>query len=571
VMGDFANKQGWFGQNEFGDETFHYPSVGLMAVSAAREFLSNPLAPPANAIQAGLSAGEFGESRISTSVSGAQILSNPLIEFASGERDETLGSARSLLAPGLSPVATFGLPFLQSLLPPEWRKPFQQITKGNFPIGSSEGDELWSTMPASFRALVDLLTPESLTKSQRRFAQYTATSMEVLVQSGQADLTSEEGLQDLEERSQAMGETLAWVRLIDTLFNPESVRYHSEILVDTAGTGLDQWVNAAALGKVHRELEEMTGDPEVAALMMEQQFGISRTQLGALDIPKTATVIRRPVSFAGYVFWENNADFVEDYQFIAGFFAPSEDKDFYSQAYTNSLNEGDAKPRNAFEQTAYVSNSVATLTWNHELAESEARREQFRASHPVHEWDLGEATEDAYMRQVALNLEAAYPHWSRAITGERAKFTPGPERPRIGDFLRNVEAMITVDESGTATPDPKAVALNPGMAYFLADFMEIRSYFERVSLQRGLTAGGWSGSQSAWAVGMKNDGVAQLKSHIAIAKRQGEETEGMTSFLNYVVIPYFSGVDEQGPVIYDAFQRPVATPDRIGEEVIPVG
>jgi hypothetical protein len=562
-MGDFANKQGWFSQNEFGEESFHYPSVGMMAVEAAKRQLRGGAE-----LQL---AGQEDQARIATSATGTQVLSNPLIDASSGERDEVLGTLRTVISPGLSPAVTWALPTFQSWLPPEFRKPFQQITKGNFPIGSSATKELISSMPTSFRALADILAPESLTGAQRRFAGYSTAGMEMLVMSGQADLQSEDGLQALEDQSQAIGSTLTWVRLIDTLFNPESVRYHSEVLIDLAGSGMEQWVNAASLGKVHREFEELTGDPVVAALMMEQQFGISRDQMAALDIPKTATVVRRPVSYAGYVFWEQNEEFVEDYEFIAGFFAPQEDLDFYSQAYTNALEEGDAVPRKPQEQTAFVSNRAATLTWNYELALSEGRRQEGYKTQPTYRWDIVDKVEDDYMKQVALNLEAAYPHWSRAITGDRAKYTPGPERPRLGDYIRNVEDLITVDANRTAVPHDDALSLNPGMTYFLMDFMEIRDEMERISLGRGNTASGWANSQSPWAMGMKNDGIARLETHIANAKRQGESTEGMKSFLDYVVRPYFSGVDPQSPVIYDAFQRPVVSPDRIGAEVIPVG
>jgi hypothetical protein len=320
----------------------------------------------------------------------------------------------------------------------------------------------------------------------------------------------------------------------------------------------------------------MTGDNMVTALIMEQQFGISREQLGALDIPKNATIYSTPMDFNGYVFWEaeENQEFITNNRFIAGLFSPKEEDDFYNKAWDNAQKRGDVVSLDTGVQIARLSNGEAHLIYANELVKSLQRRDDGYAAQPSYRWPLVDAAEDAYMRQVASDLESVYPHYSRDITGSGAKFTPGPQRPRLADFLEDVDNIITFNEGGNPLIDPHALRLNPDFSFFLLEFASLRYNNNAISESiRQVSPTAWENSRSLWAMTLKNEGLSSLRAHIDTARRQGVDVAPMITFMHNVVEPLFGGADPQTPVFYDAFDRPIAYPEITGGKPVevPVG
>lgn len=362
--------QGQFYTNDYGEMVFRYPGSGALVKAITT-------------LQNGQASGDFNVA-LEGRVAGLNIATDsigpgfgPLVQLSAGFfKDPTLDSVREAIAP-------FG-------------------TKTD-----SAGDLL---NPGTY---VDMLTPawanKALTgmgdpESTRQFNSTAAQLMDAFAMSGDYDLDDPKSVQQMVKDAERAAKIVLFTRAMYQAGGPTGPGAAVEVEVDDANPRSPdwdpekdpdgRWFTVQTLAEDYYRLAEIHGW-DVAAEKWFDLYG--KDPYFIAQAASSSEGRELPVGKTGDNWMRQNADVVNDFEHVAGFFAPADEGDDFSfTAYNRQFLQGQRKTLTAEEQAKLAMSTRARAVWR--------RVQEATAGLPA-------AERERARLEIRDKLEAVAPNW----------------------------------------------------------------------------------------------------------------------------------------------------------------
>lgn len=362
--------QGQFYTNDYGEMVFRYPGSGALVKAITT-------------LQNGKADGSFNVA-LEGRVAGLNIATDsigpgfgPLVQLSAGFfKDPTLDDVRNIIAP-------FGVK-VDSL--------------GDLANPATYLDQL---VPAWLsKALVGLGDEES----KRQFNSTAAQLMDAFALSGDYDLDDPDSVAKMVEDAERAAKVVLLTRSMYQAGGPTGPGAAVEAKVDNAdfhNPNWDpekdpdgKWFTVQALASDYHRLAEIHGW-DVAAEKWFDLYG--KDPYFIAQATSSSEGRELPVTEKGDNWMRQNADVVDRYAHVAGFFAPTDEADDFSfTAYNRQFLQGQRKTLSAAEQAKLATSTRARAVW---------RAVQERTEH------LPAREKEQARREIRDKLEAVAPNW----------------------------------------------------------------------------------------------------------------------------------------------------------------
>ena len=308
-----ATKEGWFDEDEFGNEVWNVPM-------------------PFGGFQR-------GGARIAAQLDPSSLFfvdpSNP----------------RSSFAPSVGPIGQFPGALIDPILPEPFRSATRTVLYGQFqpPDVSTTGKLASSLVPTSYRRFIEAVSSGEF---RNELATSTHQAFNSLCGSGDPlyNCNTPRGQERASEEARKIGGKIQILRILNAVVSPGQPQYkgqvdliHNEEHADLFNESLQSsddstfWVNVGILREEYRAARDLFGNDNDAWNYIYNRFGVD-----ALDFtPSTRQIKQTPVTEESYNYIREHPELAHHADLTMWAFAPgTTNDDFYYTAYKEALDAG---------------------------------------------------------------------------------------------------------------------------------------------------------------------------------------------------------------------------------------
>ena len=536
-----ATKEGWFDEDEFGNEVWNVPM-------------------PFGGFQR-------GGARIAAQLNPSSLAfvdpSNPQSSFL----------------PSVGPIGQTLGAFIDPILPEPFRSATRTVLYGEFQPAdvSTAGKLVSSLVPTSYRRFIEAVSSGEF---RNELASGTHQTFNALCGSGDPlyNCNTPRGQERAEEEARKIGGKIQILRILNAVVSPGQPQYrgqinliHDEAQADLFTESLQSndpafWTNVGILREEYRVARDLFGNDNDAWNYLYNRFGVD-----ALDFtPSTRTIKPTPITEQSYNYIREHPVLARHADLTMWAFTPGTiDDDFYYTAYKAALDAGRIQRLTVGQMASMQSVAKGAMAVERLTVVYDAAKEAIEADNTLLAYPLTRTRQltelENWAEQERNTISNQFLTW-----GSDANPVGVAQRPTFEQFI------VELQNFGDPTRpnyDPEAAAalrdLNPELVGFVEEVLLFWNRAELLSQNRGNQVDWWRDTKltrdldpileanpaentRAWFLNGVNQAANQLTDETA--------RQGAVWMAERIFTPLLEGYTFEDPIVLDIMPPPIVTP-----------